>query len=181
MNQEKFIVSRYQFATPKDVEQAENECKGVTYLREKTKNVKPLTMLTVYNRILSEELFQTPIGISYMRELQQMLLESNEIDNRLVKDIPLTPLQNVRKNNHIIDRIKFSFSETRSAYKKRLKLSVTFNIVLVVVIIVMFAIANTTNNVNILNYETQLINKYELWEQELQQREDSLDKNMQEG
>lgn len=39
----------------------------------------------------------------------------------------------------------------------------------------MFAITATTNNTTVLNYENQLINKYEAWEERLDQRQEAIE------
>ena len=49
------------------------------------------------------------------------------------------------------------------------------NIVLIIIVIAMFAISLTSGSTTILNYETKIINKYEEWEQELDEREAALD------
>ena len=49
------------------------------------------------------------------------------------------------------------------------------NIVLIIIVIAMFAISLTSGSTTILNYETKIINKYEEWEQELDERETALD------
>jgi hypothetical protein len=38
----------------------------------------------------------------------------------------------------------------------------------------MFAVTSTTNNATVLNYETEVINRYEAWEEELNAREQEL-------
>ena len=45
------------------------------------------------------------------------------------------------------------------------------NIALVIVIGVMMYIATTSNNVNIINYEHKLVDKYAAWETQLTERE----------
>ena len=50
-------------------------------------------------------------------------------------------------------------------------ISLIANIVLVIAVAAMFGIAMKSDNPNILNYETQLVNRYASWEQELTERE----------
>ena len=51
-------------------------------------------------------------------------------------------------------------------------MSLGINFVLLAIILGMFFITYISgNNVNIVNYENELINKYEKWEQELNERE----------
>ena len=57
--------------------------------------------------------------------------------------------------------------------------SKSLNIGLAVAIIIMFAIAASSSNPTILNYENQIIDKYSDWEKELDERERELDRKAQ--
>lgn len=60
-------------------------------------------------------------------------------------------------------------------YRKKLRICFFFTVVLGLIIVGMFTITLlSTNNVTILNYENEIINKYEEWEQELSEREASV-------
>ena len=63
----------------------------------------------------------------------------------------------------------------RSKLQKRCRILLSVNIVLIIIVIAMFAISLTSGSTTILNYETKIINKYEEWEQELDEREAALD------
>ncbi|MGN0341418.1 MAG: hypothetical protein ACI4DO_01365 [Roseburia sp.] len=58
--------------------------------------------------------------------------------------------------------------------QQRARVLLGVNVLLVIAIIAMFLITLTSGNTTILNYENQIIDKYESWEQDLQQREDQL-------
>ena len=167
-------IDGFVFCSRRDAIAAENELKGVEYLKKKanTKNVK--TVLVVYNKLVSEGLFHTPIGISYLKELQQLLIDSKEIDNNSIKNIQVEPLDNGISKRNMADRIAHIFSNSKKAYRERLKMSIIINIILAIVIADMFVITTTGNNVNILNYEEKLVNKYASWEQDLTEREKAL-------
>lgn len=60
-------------------------------------------------------------------------------------------------------------------YRELFHLTLTLCIVLFVSIVAMFIISSTSNNINILNYENEIIDKYSTWEQELSDREKELD------
>lgn len=169
-----YEVDGYTFANEKDAQVAENELKGVEYLKQKNKFDNPRKILVVYNRLVSEGIFNTPVGLSYVRELQKFLLESDEIDNNAILPIAAEPLSSGVSKKRIMDRIATLYSNSKYAYRERLKISYAMNIVLIIVVIAMFIITNTSNNVNILNYEEKLIDKYASWEQELSQREAKL-------
>ena len=55
-----------------------------------------------------------------------------------------------------------------------LKFLGSFDIVFFIAIVAMFIISSTSNNVNILNYENEIIDKYSEWEQELSDKEQEL-------
>ncbi len=70
---------------------------------------------------------------------------------------------------------KNSEEQQETKLQKRCRILLSVNIVLVIIIIAMFAISLTSGSTTILNYETKIINKYEEWEQELDEREAALD------
>jgi hypothetical protein len=167
-------IDGFVFCSRHDALIAENELKGVEYLKKKTNRKNPRAVLVVYNKVVSEGLFHTPIGISYLRELQKFLIESEDIDNNSIADIPVEPLGDGISKRNMVDKITHMFSNSRKAYRERLKLAIITNVILVIVIIAMFVISITGNNVNILNYEEKIVDKYAAWEQELTERENAL-------
>ena len=60
--------------------------------------------------------------------------------------------------------------------RSKYKWSVFLNVLLVIVIIIMAYITLNSDHVNILNYETKLQDKYASWAQELQEKEEALNK-----
>lgn len=60
-------------------------------------------------------------------------------------------------------------------YKELFYLTLTFCIVFLIAIACMFYITSTSGNINIINYENEIIDKYSGWEQELSDREKELD------
>lgn len=167
-------IDGFVFCSRRDALIAENELKGVEYLKKKANMKSPSTVLVVYNKVVSEGLFHTPIGIGYLRELQKFLIDSKEIDNNSITDIPVEPLGDGISKRNMVDKIAHMFSNSRMAYRERLKLTIFTNVILVIVIIAMFVISTTGNNVNILNYEEKLVDKYAAWEQDLTERENAL-------
>lgn len=66
-------------------------------------------------------------------------------------------------------------------YKDRFTKSVILNIALVAAIIAMVIITLTSKNPNIINYETNLEDKYSAWQEQLQSQEASLKAREQAG
>ena len=86
------------------------------------------------------------------------------------------PEKNIEKTApEITEKTREPHKMVHTDYKRHcLALSVVCAI-LAVSVIAMFIISGTGNNTTILNYENQLIDKYEAWEQELEQREAAVD------
>lgn len=167
-------VDGFEFSSRHDALVAENELNGVEYLKKKTNMKSPRTVLVVYNKIVSEGLFHTPVGISYVRELQKFLIDNKEIDNNSIQNVHVEPLQAGISKKNMVDKIAQVFSNSRHAYRERLKVALITNVILVIIIIAMFIITTTSSNSNILNYQEKLENKYAAWDQELTERENEL-------
>jgi len=60
-------------------------------------------------------------------------------------------------------------------YRRRYRIVRWIAFILAVCVVAMFAITATTNNTTVLNYENQLINKYEAWEERLDQRQEAIE------
>lgn len=169
-----FELEGFSFCSKQDMLVAENELKGVEYLKKKTNMKNPKSVLVVYNKIVAEGLFHTPIGMKYLIELQKYLLDNKEIDNNTISQIPVEPLHEGISKKKLVDKIAMIFSNSKKAYRERLKLALITNVILVFVIVGMFIIAKTSNQVNILNYEEKIVDKYASWEQDLTERENKL-------
>ena len=59
-------------------------------------------------------------------------------------------------------------------YKPWFKASISLSVILLLIVIGMFAVTATSGNINIINYENALIEKYENWETQLNDREAKL-------
>lgn len=173
-NNQEYEIDGYIFTNAKDAKIAANELKGVEYIRKQTKFSNPNKVLTVYNKLVTEGIFHTPVGLAYIRELQKYLLDSDAIDNNSVKPIVVEPLGAEVSKKRLMDKITTMFSDSKYAYREKLKISYGVNIILILAIIAMFIITNSSDNINILNYEEKLIDKYAAWEDDLTEREAAL-------
>lgn len=161
-------VDGFLFQGEELAEKAKREQAGIRYIKEKTSMDKPQMVLQIYNKIIDQSLFETPVGIGYLRELQEYLKTNPSINKEDVRPIPI---EEIISQNFIpvADKKK---EKPAGKYKA----SLTMNAVLVIVVIAMFAITLTSQHPNILNYEEKLQNKYAAWEQELSSREQQVQK-----
>ena len=174
MLENRFVVEGFEFTNEQEVNVAKSELRGINYIVSRTDMNNPKSLLVLYNKIIEKNLLKTPIGVKFLKEIQDMLLSSNEIDETLIKPIP-TVLGAESSKAELLYKNKAERSKKRSPYKKIMINSIVINIILIIVILFMFIITGNSNNLNIINYENRIKDQYSSWEEELSQQESSLD------
>ena len=167
------VIAGYFFEDNDLYREALKESNGVRYVKTRTDMNNPMQVLRIYSKMIEQSMFQTQIGYNYLRELQVYLHEHPAIPNESIPSIPVTA-QVVRQT--VPEKKQ---DEAKAHMHTRLWFSVILNIGLTVAIIIMFAIAASSSNPTILNYENQIIDKYSDWEKELDERERELDRKAQ--
>ncbi|MCR5784038.1 MAG: hypothetical protein K6G40_00155 [Eubacterium sp.] len=180
-----YVVDGFVFHNRKDAEKAQKEYDGVKYLKERTAGeADPEKLLQIYNRLIDQKMFETPIGICYMKQLQNRIKEAPFIMDEAVTPLEGMPLDSVPpegedKNKTVPRDKKREKKELESAAGEvswKFAISLFANVVMLVIVIGMFILASTINSPTILNYENKIIDKYEAWEQELSEREEAIEK-----
>lgn len=165
----------FSFYTENDGRLAEAEQRKIEYLEERIDYTRPESILHVYDKAIQEQLFKTPVGLLYLKKLQDFLLKQPKIEPERVKAIPLydTYAETQRKtsepNKPNPQRIR-----QRERQKAQFQVSVALNVLLVLAIIAMFWISFISDHPNIFNYERALQDRYASWEQELIAREQAV-------
>lgn len=165
----------YHFFSEQDARLAQEERKKVDYLMDRLDFSNPESIYRIYEKAASERIFRTPVGLSFMKETRDFLVENPDIDSSTISPIPL-PLNfesELRKEaSPARERIKPS--AVKSGLKQKFRYSVILNLILAAMVIAMFVITINSDQPNILNYERALLNRYAGWEQELTQREQQI-------
>lgn len=157
-------VDGYIFSDPDVAAQASKEFEGIRYMKQKLNMDQPLEVLSVYNRILREKMFSTPVGYDFLRELQEYLYNSPSIPKEEIHPIDFKPVE-----KRVTETIR---NELALKYKARANTLLIINIALVIVILAMILIMQKSDTPTIVNYENKLIDKYETWQTELEEREE---------
>lgn len=163
-----FIVEGYLIADAEQLEDAKKEREGVEYVRSRIDMNNPASVLKIYNKIIDQNMFKTQVGISFLRELQDYLYSCTSVDPERIGAIPVTPPP---KPKIITEDLA---EDERKKYKNRQSWLIAVIIALGAAIIIMFAIAASSGNPTILNYENSIIDKYSVWEADLEKREAAL-------
>lgn len=174
-----FLVGGYTFATNIEAQAAKEEMDAIKYLMQKTDMNDVAQMYVLYNRIIEKELFKTQVGMEFLKKLQKKLYQNPAVPNNRIQPIPIrTDIQAAIEDRKESDRYKEKnrqLGKDVSRFKSYFVKSVILNIVLVIAVIAMMIIASTSNNPNILNYESRLQDKYAAWEEELNARETAIE------
>ncbi len=174
---EKMIVNGFVFANEAEAKQAEKEVEGVKFIKEKMEMDKPEVVLEIYNKMVRQNLFETAVGFSYLKDLQEYLQSIPFINKEEILPIQVQHpiLEEQMRGNRVASKPKqpekVKERYVNIDYKNRYRIMRGIAVVLLVCVAAMFAISATVGSPTILNYEQELINRYAEWEQELNERE----------
>ncbi len=171
-------VDGFFFQNNEDADLAKEEIKKIKYISEKLDMNNSEAVLTIYNKMLKSNIFLTPVGYGYLRELQSTLYKCTEVPDDQIGDIPVrisyaAALKQKNMGSDTENELTLP-PKKKKDFKREYKGSLFVNAVLVLMLIAMFIIALNSNNPNILNYRTAIENEYAEWEQELTAREAAL-------
>ena len=183
-------IDGFLFSDPAEIAQAKKEMEGIRYLRTKLDRDNPEQVLLVYNQAVDQQLFATPVGYYFMKELQDFLItipfikdediHRITITERMMETFEKSRKKTVQENKkqavkQYEDERKLREKKIQAKntdYKAKFAVALVFVFLLLAMVIAMFTITFLSkDNVTILNYENELINKYEEWEKDLEERE----------
>ncbi len=172
----RYISDGYSFYTERDAALAEEERRKVDYLKARLDYNNAESILRIYKKALAERIFKSPVGLFFLREMQQYLLRQPDIDPDEVDAIQLyVSFEGEFRDQSSPARNRVKPAQNPGPGKSpALRISVIANIGLAAAVIAMFAIALGAKQANILNYERVLTDRYASWEQELTEREQAI-------
>ncbi|WP_035767176.1 hypothetical protein [Butyrivibrio sp. NC2002] len=165
-------VEGFLFLSMEDADKARLDARKIKILGQKVRSTKVSDLQEVYEKAISNKIFATPIGWTYLSLLRDNLIEAG------VSEDELTPIEVSTKitNAALPDEYHPKLRITTPVKKKRdikvtMILLVAMNIVLVFLVGAMFYVALHAETDNIVNYKQNVTNRYADWEQSLQERE----------
>lgn len=164
------------FLNGADASLAEKEKKQIEYLNKKLDYQKPEQILQVMQTLINERTFKTPVGVLYLKQLQDFLLNNKTIEK---ERIPFVPVDYVCDPTAPEKRVELKSvrqvaRRREEIQKSNHRISIILNVVLTIAIILMFWLATRSDTMNMINYKTVLENRYAEWEQELMEREQEI-------
>ncbi len=167
-----YRVDGFIFQTEEEAAQAQKEAAVIAQLGPKLKTARPQTVLALYRQMLEKNLFQTSLGLAFMRQVRAQLAEEESLAG---EDIPAVPGEETETRIRTPRRRSNAEANAQLAsYAKKLTFYRSLCIAMLLIIIGMFYITSTSSQPTIINYEQQLVNKYASWAQELEEREQAV-------
>lgn len=175
MNENKFVESGFAFSTKEEAETAKKEINKVKIVKQKIDVNNPEMSLKIYNKLIEENVFTTPVGYTFLNDFREYLLGQPSVDNETVLPITISKQVVVKEvfEKGQVKRLPLNNGK-KTDYKKKTNFLTKICIILSAVIVAMFIINMTSDNVNIINYRNEIINQYEDWEKELTEREEAV-------
>lgn len=184
-----YEVGGFAFTNEKAMEKAEKELEGVHYVRNGIDRNDPQMVFRVYCQMIEQQIFETPVGYTFLYELQEYLRANPTIHKEEIPSIPViqmeVPTPKSRVKTEQMEKPAATKTKTKTKiihktkeknvdYKVWFRTSLSISVILLLIVVGMFAVTATSDNINIINYENALIEKYESWETKLNEKEDRL-------
>ena len=179
-----FELEGYMFENRNDYIKAKKDLEVITYIRNNSDLNNTTLVLKIYNRLVDKGTFQTIIGYVFLNELQQKMLNDRLIPKDKVRPIQIKQVKpvkvKVQEENRCeeakqADNFKMLYEKER-AKKISTKIVIAF---LLCTIIGMLVTAQLTPYSLFTNYEEKIVDKYENWQAQLEQKERELDQREQ--
>lgn len=186
---EKLMVGQFCFEDKETYELAQKEAQFIDAMRNKYNLSDGKNALKIYLKAVEEKVFSTIVGYSFLNELRLTILKMGKIPEKKLPVIPVksgsgggaapvaaTSVSTIGKGDAGA-RYKRLY-EGQCILNKRLKVVLFAAIVLVIA----FVIIDWKSQYSVFTYftdykakmEEELVNKYEEWEMNLQERENAL-------
>lgn len=73
MDKQKFIVEGFVFTEEAAAQKAYQEAESIQYVKNRIDMENPRMVLEMYHKLIAEHVFETPVGIMYLKELRDYL------------------------------------------------------------------------------------------------------------
>ncbi len=171
-------VQGFKFSTLADAKTAEEEYKKMVYIRQRMNKDNPEEVLAIYDKMIENGLFVTPVGVDFLMRVREYLVESGAIDPGRIRPIETGSLFTQRARNEARaaarPRVTTDLVQENKNLKHKYYVALAAAIISMILVGVMFFVARSSDNPNILNYRSAIENQYAEWDESLNEREQAL-------
>lgn len=168
------IVNGYLFENETEYKNALEEKKSIDKVMKKLNLNNKELVLGLYNAIIDEGKFSTVVGMEFLCKLRGVIIKQKYSTEDELQPIPLSAFKTGRTDSFRLLQAEQEIKKIKESgikNKDRVKGLTIACAILCIVIGVMMYITSTSDNVNVLNYERKLRDKYSAWEIDLNERE----------
>jgi hypothetical protein len=181
MKETEYKVAGYIFTDAHSYKEAKREEETVEYIKANTDLNDLNKALKLYHKLVERKTLNTVIGYSFLYDLRNIILKAGIVAKEKLPDIRI---EKQDKEPRVYDNVFEKEKEQRHValmedYMTKLRNSRIINIFLAVIILAMVVIAIFSDRSMYSIYENQVIDKYESWQTDLENREKALEEREQ--
>lgn len=186
VNEKEMTLDGFKFSSKKEFERACKEKETIEYIVANTNMSDMKAVLKVYNKAIDKKSFQTVIGLLFVQNMRKRIISSGIVNEKQLASVPVIQRTEVRHSvldkdmaARNMEKYKNAYESEKAGRKIRNMAIVFLSILLAAVIIITvkskYSVFTYFTDYEI-NMENELIDKYEKWQQTLEDREKELDK-----
>lgn len=163
-------MNGYQFDSKDSYEKAKKEQEAIIYIKAHTNFNNINQVMKVYNKAIEEKMFSTIIGYEFLKQIRNFIIQKGKLEEDELAPIFIAQKQDgyhIAEEHKQAEQYKLLY-ESEKTNKTILKAAI---VILILVVGVMIYISRNSKNSIISDYENNIINQYEEWEEELNERE----------
>lgn len=171
MDEKNLVVDGFKFPSYKEAQTALKEKENVEAIKTRLDMGNPESIYQIYEKLIQREMFKTIIGYSFLLELRHCLVTEYMYNE---EDLSVIELPKQLEYDKVSDLNKGVLEHKLSdllVVKTRLTIVC---LALALMVVAMFVIAAINPNVQYLNVENKVLNKYSAWQEDLEQREQAI-------
>ena len=189
-----YKLEGFEFESEQDYKLAKKELEGIIYMKEQTKMDDPDVVLRLYRGLIEKQVFESVVGYAFLYSLREYLetipyIKSEDLPPIQIAAQEIPVRETPKKEHRRVERTKTerdkdknskevrtpSSSRETAKYRRLFRITFFTLILCVIIIIGMYVVTIVSGrSTTILNYENEIINKYESWESELEEWESEL-------
>lgn len=167
----KYILDGYRFETEMAYERARKEMEGISEIKKKNDLREEVVLREIYDEIVENGDFQTPIGIGFLREIQKKLIQNPE-QKKTMRAIPVKMRSGEKKDfGDQKKRIEEGLESRLRRTVRNLRIVVFFSVIIVAVL---FVVTIYDRNMTPEKARESVLNEYASWKEELSAKEAEL-------
>lgn len=179
MQEFRFRVDKYAFASLKMYEEVKKEIDAISYMRNNSDITQVKHAYQLYHKLNEKPSFQTEVGMEFMRELYEIIATSGKISRENIPPIKVricNPCSIESKDEQVRNTYIANEKGKAAGRTQKEKNLWIVNLFLIGMIAAMLWISRYGDFSHISDYREQIQNEYASWEEELTQREQEISK-----